>query len=563
MTRLWRWLRARWRRSLQLRVVAATLALGLVVVVVIGQLLLQRIADDLVESARVADQADAAKQVGDTVTAFRGQKWQNYQDFRDWAQDRVSELRGPEDAPLHYLALLKSLGSPAGPILDQGLGIDRNSIPGELRTRVVQGGDKLQTQQITVPLRDGSSLASRPQPVMLVGTLLDFGSLSAGNNASLTGGESTGRYELYFAYKLDHEVAILDNVRRSVTWGSLALLSLVVMLAWLVTRTVVAPVRQAAGIAEQLASGHLDRRMRVRGDDDLARLARGFNEMAVSLERQILQLEDLSRVQQRFVSDVSHELRTPLTTIRMAAELLHDRRSDFDPAVARSAELLHDQLDRFEELLADLLEVSRFDAGAARLEPEPTEVGALVTRVVEGLRPLAERKGCELVVESDRPALAEVETRRVERIVRNLVANAVEHGEGRPVSVRVSSDETAVAVGVRDLGVGLRPHEVRMVFNRFWRADPARARQTGGTGLGLAISLEDAHLHGGWLQAWGTPGGGAHFRLTLPRQAGTALMGSPLALVPPDAHATLRGRPRTPIPGEAAQPDGDLSDVES
>ncbi len=552
-------LRAQWRRSLQLRVVTATLALGLVVVVIIGQLLLQRIATDLVESARVADQADAAKQVADTVTAYRSQKWQDAKGFRDWAQDRVGELRGPEDAPLHYLALLKSLGSPSGPILDQGLGIDRSSIPVELRTKVVQGGDQLQTKELTLPLGDSAFQPTTPQPVILVGTLLDFGSLSAGETET-----TTGRYELYFAYRLDHEVAILDNVRRSVTWGAIALLSLVVMVAWLVTRTVVAPVRQAAGIAEQLASGHLDRRMRVRGDDDLARLARSFNEMAVSLERQILQLEDLSRVQQRFVSDVSHELRTPLTTIRMAAELLHDRRSDFDPAVSRSAELLHDQLDRFEELLADLLEVSRFDAGAARLEPEPTEVGALVTRVVEGLRPLAERKGCDLSIESDRPALAEIETRRVERIVRNLVANAVEHGEGRPVSVRVSSDETAVAVGVRDMGVGLRPHEVRMVFNRFWRADPARARTTGGTGLGLAISLEDAHLHGGWLQAWGTPGGGAHFRLTLPRQAGTALMGSPLPLVPPDAHATVRGLPRTPIPGETAEAaDDDLSGAEA
>jgi len=559
VTGLWRRLRSQWRRSLQLRVVAATLALGLVVVVVIGQLLLQRISDDLVESARVADQADAAKQVGDTVTAYRSQKWQDAKGFRDWAQDRVGELRGPENAPLHYLAMLKALGSPPGSILDQGLGIDRNSIPTELRTRVVEGGDTLQTQVLTLPLRDGAFQSAQDQPVIVVGTIMDFGLLAAGD--STTG---NGRYELYFAYKLDHEVAILDNVRRSVTWGSLALLSLVVMVAWLVTRTVVAPVRQAAGIAEQLASGHLDRRMRVRGDDDLARLARAFNEMAVSLERQILQLEDLSRVQQRFVSDVSHELRTPLTTIRMAAELLHDRRSDFDPAVSRSAELLHDQLDRFEELLADLLEVSRFDAGAARLEPEPIEVGALVTRVVEGLRPLAERKGCELVVEFDRPALAEVETRRVERIVRNLVANAVEHGEGRPVSVKVSSDDTSVAVGVRDLGVGLRPHEVRMVFNRFWRADPARARTTGGTGLGLAISLEDAHLHGGWLQAWGTPGGGAHFRLTLPRQAGTPLMGSPLPLVPADAHSSVRGRPRTPIPGESPTPavDGDLSGAE-
>ena len=125
---------------------------------------------------------------------------------------------------------------------------------------------------------------------------------------------------------------------------------------------------------------------------------------------------------------------------------------------------------------------------------------------------------------------AEVDPRRVERIVRNLVANAVDHGEGRPVDITLAGDEHAVAVVVRDHGVGLRPGEAALVFNRFWRAEESRARRSGGSGLGLSISIEDARLHGGWLQAWGEPGRGSAFRLTLPRDVGGTLTASPLPL---------------------------------
>jgi two-component system sensor histidine kinase MtrB len=128
--------------------------------------------------------------------------------------------------------------------------------------------------------------------------------------------------------------------------------------------------------------------------------------------------------------------------------------------------------------------------------------------------------------------VAEVDRRRVARILRNLLVNAVEHGEGKDVVVTVAADSDAVAVAVRDHGVGLGPGEDQLVFERFWRADPARARTTGGTGLGLAIALEDARLHGGWLQAWGERGKGSVFRLTVPRVASQVIAGSPLPLEP-------------------------------
>ena len=276
-----------------------------------------------------------------------------------------------------------------------------------------------------------------------------------------------------------------------------------------------------------------------KGEDEMATLARSFNEMADSLQDQIHRMEELSTLQRRFVSDVSHELRTPLTTIRMAGEVIHASRDGFDPASKRSAELLQTQLDRFEDLLADLLEISRFDAGAAVLDAEGRDVRDVVIQAVDHAAPLAERRGAWLhVVVPEERCVADIDPRRVERILRNLLVNAVEHAEGSTVEVTVGADAHAVAVTVRDRGVGMTPDEAAHVFDRFWRADPARARTTGGTGLGLAISLEDAHLHGGWLEAWGRPGRGASFRLTLPRRAGIRLSASPLPLQPVESPIT-------------------------
>src|SRR6478672_1825266 len=337
----------------------------------------------------------------------------------------------------------------------------------------------------------------------------------------------------------------LALVGRFLLLGGVVLMLLLGGIADVVTRLVVAPVRRAADVAQRFAAGALGERMTAKGEDDIATLATSFNEMAASIQQQIAQMENLSRFQQRFVSDVSHELRTPLTTIRMAGDLIHDSRSDFDPAVARSAELLHNELDRF-------------DAGAAVLDVEPTDIRATVTRVVESTATLADRKGIQVAVEApSEPCEAEIDSRRVERILRNLLVNGVEHGEGRPIVVRVAKDEDAVAVTVRDHGIGLRPGEASMVFNRFWRADPARARTTGGTGLGLAISLEDARLHNGWLQAWGAPGEGSCFRLTLPRRAGESLESSPLPLNPliGDVLVTRSGMSGLPLGPSGGEPE--------
>ncbi len=242
-----------------------------------------------------------------------------------------------------------------------------------------------------------------------------------------------GDYGLYFIYPMHRERETISFIGQTFLLGGAALILLLGAIAFVVTRLVADPVRRAAIVAERFADGNLDERMQAKGEDDLARLGTSFNGMAASIQQQIAQLENLSRVQQRFVSDVSHELRTPLTTIRMAGDLIHDSRAGFEPTVARSAELLHHELDRFESLLTDLLEISRFDAGAAVLEVEASDLRASVDRAVDAHRTLAARKGTRLVVhEPDEPVIAEIDSRRIERMLRNLVSNAIEHGEGLP-----------------------------------------------------------------------------------------------------------------------------------
>jgi two-component system sensor histidine kinase MtrB len=376
--------------------------------------------------------------------------------------------------------------------------------------------------------------------------------LAVGSQLRLTADSGT-TYGLYYLFPLTEQQQTLNVVRQALATAGALLVLLLGAVAFLVTRQVVTPVRLARRIAERLAAGRLEERMVVRGEDDIARLGTSFNQMATNLQRQIRQLEELSQAQRRFVSDVSHELRTPLTTVRMAADVLYDARERFDGATARSAELLQTELNRFEALLVALLEISRFDAGAAVLDLDDVDLVELCERVCDSAEPLAVRRGLRLRVDAhQRPCIAQADVRRIERIVRNLVMNAIEHGEAGEVLVSVDASVDAAAVSVRDRGMGLRAGESALVFNRFWRADPARARSTGGTGLGLAIAMEDAHLHGGWLEAWGEPGQGAVFRLTLPRWAGGRLTSSPLPLRPGEARllpmAELGPPERQPLP---------------
>lgn len=503
-----------WRKSLHVRIGAITMVVAGTVVVIVSLVLFSQIRTQLlsVKEQAAIDQAQAG--VVYARSEVVGIAAGDAASVRATLGRTVNGLltRGGSAGDFDVVMVYRTGNTERPPAISrQGV---YPALPPELRAGVQGGGQY--TQYALVP-----DDAGEPRPTLLVGVPVP-GDVS-----------SPEEIELYYAFPLDQEEETLSLIRSTVAISGIALTLFVAGIGVLVTRLVVDPVRRAAGTAQRLAEGQLEERMTVRGEDDLARLATSFNAMADSLQRQITQLEGLSQLQQRFTSDVSHELRTPLTTVQMAADVLHESRGDFPPHVARSAELLHEELDRFERLLSDLLEISRYDAGAAVLDWAPTDLGSLVGRVVDGMGSLAERHGCELRVTGPAdPVIAEVDARRVERILRNLVGNAVEHGTGRPIEVTLAANRTAAAVTVRDHGVGLSSAEAQHVFDRFWRADPSRVRTVGGSGLGLSISLEDARLHGGWLQVWGQPGLGAQFRLTVPLVAGTDLTSSPLPLRP-------------------------------
>ena len=530
-----------WRRSLQFRVVSITLVLSAVLVGAFGWLMASTITQGLLEAKVSTARKQVVKGGEYAADQLKGVTQSNDPALLTTIPAVVAQLaNSPEEGGREVvmlsvddsLRLNQQASDPAAYSL-----LRAPELAG-LR-RLVGNDGQVAYQLVTAdPDRGGK------RPWLVLGTRVD----------------SYGQpLELYYLFPLDDEVTAADLVRTTVIVTGAALVALLALVAALVTGLVVRPVRLAARTAQRLSAGMLEQRMLVRGEDDLAQLATSFNQMAASLQRHIERLEEMSRLQRRFTSDVSHELRTPLTTVRMAADLIFGGRAAFDPAVARSAELLQTELDRFEDLLTDLLEISRFDAGFAMLDAEPTDLVPTVRRVVEALTPLAVRAGSVLDLWVPvMPMIAEVDGRRVERILRNLVGNAVEHGEGRPVQVTLASNPTSVAITVRDHGVGLRPGEEKLVFNRFWRADPSRARQTGGTGLGLSISLEDARLHGGWLESWGEPGQGAVFRLTLPVRTGDQVVASPLPLVPdavvPDAVVPDDGGPgRSNAPGDGGR----------
>jgi len=516
-----------WRRSIQARVVVSTVLLSTVVLVAVGWFLLRQVQQGLLDhrvetvlreagtETQGADERLAAA-VGTDTDAVRQAKELVGNPIIDSGQKRgfSAVMAGPGDSKI--------------PLSDRGTSqtqeLDLSSVP----TSLVDHFDTSRAPAWTYTTiksrgsgQDGAAVTSTPGIVV-------------GSTVVIPADKSTRT--VYYLFPLDDVQQTLARVTRALLTAGILLIALIAALTWLLTRQIVTPIRMARQVAERLAAGQLQERLRVTGEDDLARLATSFNQMATNLQRQIRQLEELSRVQRRFVSDVSHELRTPLTTVRLAGGVLHDAKASFDPEARRAAELLQRELDRFETLLVDLLEISRFDAGAAALDLDDVNLTDVVRRVADVTRPLADARDTRVVIRAPKtPCVAEADVRRVERIVRNLVTNAIDHAESREIVVTVAADEQSAAIAVRDHGVGLAVGESAMVFNRFWRADPARARTSGGTGLGLAISLEDTHLHGGWLQAWGKPHEGAQFRLTLPRRAGFPLRHSPLPLVPEDA----------------------------
>ncbi|MFZ8757997.1 MtrAB system histidine kinase MtrB [Microbacterium sp. HMH0099] len=511
-------LRTLWRRSLRFRTIVVTVALTALTILVTcvamalviqNELFSARKDQVLLEAQRatVSAQAtlDAAVDSTDPAAA---------QTLMNGIATRLSQQSSSDLIALYRIGPPSSLAPQ--PFISSAF--DASILTDALRAQVQANPDTQWWQSVPLEIDGG-----RTVPGILVGHQLRF--------PSEDGSDS---YELYMAYDLASASQTLAFVQVLLWVVGLVLVVLIGAIAWVVLRSVTTPIADAAETSAKLAAGDLGVRLPVRGEDELATLNRSFNAMADSIESQIKELADLSLVQQRFVSDVSHELRTPLTTIRLASDMLNDQRAEFDPVTGRAAELLHTQVQRFEVLLTDLLEISRYDAGSVQLELEATSLAHLAEDVIASMEQLAEQRGSDVrLVAPGGYSPVDMDARRIRRIARNLLGNAIEHGEGRPIVVSVDSDRDAVALGVRDFGMGMRAEDVERVFDRFWRADPSRVRTIGGTGLGLSIALGDARLHRGTLAVWSEPGRGSNFVLTLPRD-GRAVESSPLPLVPED-----------------------------
>ncbi|WP_458782125.1 MtrAB system histidine kinase MtrB [Arthrobacter sp. D3-16] len=511
-------LHRRWRRSLQFRTVLTTLMLAITSFAVVGAYLSNQIANNLFQERLTQAESETRYNVKQVQETFDGAQVTDQSSVITLVYDTLNavEGRGSVIQRRYVFEAMPEQTKPRNRWVESRASdqLTVSVIPPELRKAVQESGKDQYWASTVIPV------GTEDRPGIAVGNKVTF-------NGTV--------YELYLIYDLNTAQQTLDEIQ-SVLWAGGAVLVLMIgAIAWYVTRNVVSPVSHAAMVSEKLAAGQLQERMVVRGEDEVARLGASFNHMAASLQEQITQLATLSQMQQRFVSDVSHELRTPLTTVRMAAEVLYDAREEFDPINKRSAELLYNQVERFQSLLSDLLEISRFDAGVAMLDAEPEDILQVVAHVIEGAAPVAAEYGSEIILSAPGGAIiVEMDARRIDRILRNLILNAVEHGEGKPVRVTVAASQTAVGIAVRDHGIGMAPAEAARVFDRFWRADPARARTTGGSGLGLSIAMEDTKLHDGWLQAWGKKGNGANFRLTLPLRQGEEIDKSPVQLEPND-----------------------------
>lgn len=293
-------------------------------------------------------------------------------------------------------------------------------------------------------------------------------------------------------------------------------------LAILAARSVGGRIRDLSDAAGSLAEGSLDSRVAVRGEDEVASLARSFNVMAERLQQTMGSLEAervravaLLDANRQLIANVSHELRTPVALIRGQVEALGEEQ----PENAR-VEMALRETDRLEALVSDLFQLASADAGGLRLNIEPMDVGELARQAAEPLVDTAEREArVTLVIETPvAVAAGYADAERLVRVIQNLLRNAIRHTpEGGLVRVSVEDSAEAVLVSVADTGEGIGAEDLPHIFERFYRGDASRSRDTGGAGLGLAIAAEMVEAMGGTITAQSSPGEGASFVIALAR----------------------------------------------
>ena len=517
-----------WVHSLQFRSVTSAGIMMLIAFIAVGTSLSNQIATSLFENKKNQALEESIKGFDNVQSVFDGSsEARTDSEIRRNVTRALTLLDASGDTQRRWVLVPLDQQSKKGFIPEQSgdNALDAATIPEDFKSTVRDspGGVFWEKKDLSEPEKSNGE----PYPALIIGT-----SVSIPQNPD---------YGLFVVYDLSESSSTITYINVVLGTGFTVLLILVLSIVWFVTRLAVRPITLTAITAEKLAAGDLNRRVSVRGKHQAARLGISFNKMADSLQDQITQLERLSTLQQRFVSDVSHELRTPLSTVRLSSELLYDSRDTLNPVQSRSVELMHNQVDRFQALLSDLLEISRFDAGSAVLNIDAEDFMSVLNDVLVEVIPHLERTGTRLIVHSEQAHIdIDIDRVRIERVLRNLLFNAIEHGESKPVDIYIATNATNLGVAVRDHGIGLSEEEAAQVFNRFWRADTSRKRTLGGTGLGLSTTAEDVRLHGGRIEAWGMKGKGACFTMNLPLVHGGELGPSPVLITgepEPEAYA--------------------------
>ncbi|WP_433226712.1 ATP-binding protein [Microtetraspora malaysiensis] len=319
-------------------------------------------------------------------------------------------------------------------------------------------------------------------------------------------GRSSG-LEVYAIVNLFPEEEDIGRLLRDAGNGMLLVALAAVALALLAARAVLQPVRDLSRAARRLAAGDLAGRATVRGSDELTELTHTFNETAAALETSVGELRDQEARARRFVADVSHELRTPLAAMAMVAEVLDEDAAMMPPDSARAARTVSTEVAKLTRLVEDLIEISRFDAGAAVLNPADVDVADSIRATI------AARGWRDLHLDLPPGVRTRLDRRRLDVIVANLIGNALRHGAA-PVTVRLRDIGAELEIEVADRGPGIDPAAIQHVFDRFYKADAARTRSDG-SGLGLAIAQENAALHDGRISVENRQG--AVFTLRLPK----------------------------------------------
>ncbi|MBF0967462.1 MAG: HAMP domain-containing histidine kinase, partial [Actinomyces bouchesdurhonensis] len=405
------------RHSLSAKLAVAITLSALAILLIFGIIVASQLRSSMFETRKDAILADASLRFSAAQSVFSSSTATSPDQVQESARGALTSLKASAaGAGATNVALLRSEGSAASlrinQIEDEQM---RLLVTPEMRQAVTQGGAQWQSVGIT------ASDSDKVSPGILVGTQVQL--------------PRAGTHELYILYSLAADQSQVDVVLRVLALSALPIILTLPIAVYALLHRLLLPVRLTVNAATKAAEGNLDVRVEVHGADEMAALGRAFNAMTSSLQDTISRYDELAKLQQRFVSDVSYELRTPLTTIRMAEEVVWDNREDLPAHARRSAELLHDQTERMEQMLADLLEISRYDAASALLDAEEHDLRPIVTRVVEGCCELAQRQGVTVRIIAPSPAAAEIDERRIERVIRNLVVNAIEHADRSDVTI--------------------------------------------------------------------------------------------------------------------------------